>query len=314
VGFADKWGCFLRTCLEMTKSDDKEQEHEDKANKAALDLALNPQHFLHVGLDSASEDTAHTIICVRPDTTHGRRNKHKTEIPTDHLRELIARQVAEVDTAKQSDFFSQISSHPWLKAASSYLFEKFLHIRLTTPSQAPLECRPLIAEALPLTIPICQTVIPLNGVSNLKDAKTYTEPFYWRPTHQIFPVVDAIICTSTEVILLQCTVSKRHKTNTEKLQEIVTNLGSTYLQRRRLCLVFTVDSKEAATAVKLPQSEEFTQLMTKHKISVYTTTCLIGRPLDKAAGLLTVGMSKITALCISLMIHAGCNPSTQTFT
>jgi len=114
-------------------------------------------------------------------------------------------------------------------------------------------------------------VVPLNGVTSLRESRRHTLPFYWQPTIQSFPFVDAIICTSTHVVLLQCTVSMNHGTNVEALTNILGTFKPTFLNKRRVALVCTVDKD--ATALRLA-SPKFKRLASDFRLSIYSCVYL----------------------------------------
>jgi len=266
----------MRTCLVLARGYKTDAAFHAQAVRAASKIARDPGQFFQVSSEDMDEDTPHTIICVRPTQD---RDTYTMEIPTPYLKDIIARQVAEVDTVKQSIFFTQISTHPWLRSATGYLFEKFLHIRLTVPSASlPLICTPITTDAPPLAIPTSLRAVPLSGFPSLKNSRKHDLPFYWRPVSPTFPVVDAIICGPTEVILLQCTVSQNHGFNAHGIRRIRESFTAPFLRARRLCLVFTVDSATTAAGYN---TQKLKQLGNVLGIPIYTTINLICRPLQE---------------------------------
>jgi hypothetical protein len=271
---AAKWGCSVRMCLQVARKRLNDLEMTNLATKAAKEFAQDPFQFLRLGECTSGENVSHMVICERP-MSKTNRSAQRTEIPTEHIQEIIAKQVAEADVAQQSYFFTQISSHPWLKSSSGYLFEKFLFIRLTAPSQSqPLICKAVIStssQPSELIIPTCATVIPLSGISGLSDARIHPLPFCWRPTSPNFAVVDAIICTEEEVILLQCTVSPDHSLDVDALDQILDKFPKRFLSPRRRCLVYPTMGEN----VRMPGPAG---LAKKNPLSIFSCIHLIPRP------------------------------------
>lgn len=144
----------------------------------------------------------------------------RAQVPSKHLNGIIALAVARFDAAQQSLFFSQISSHPWTKGSVGWMFEKFVHVRLTSAFATPLTCVPANDATATLTIPVCAITRPLNGKTGLSKANKYTLPFYWRPTSSSFTSINSIICTGSDIILVQATVASQHDVKVSGLDAI----------------------------------------------------------------------------------------------
>jgi hypothetical protein len=268
---AEQWGFSARNCLRIARDQIPALKLDSAVTEAAKVFATDPEYFLKIGRD---DNTSHSLIGVRPAGDGNSRQIHKAEILTTHIQDIIAEAVANVDVAKQGQFFTLISSHPWFKSSSGYLFEKCIHTVLTAPS-APgegLMCKVVYSsDDSALEIPKCSLVVPLNGITSLRESHKHALPFYWRPTFQSFPFVDAIICTFAYVILLQCTVSVNHGANAEALRKILGAFRPTFLRQRRVALVWTVDSD--TTALRLA-SPKFKRLTSEFGLSIYSCVYL----------------------------------------
>jgi hypothetical protein len=63
-------------------------------------------------------------------------------VATDHILDIVLTQVSWLDAAQQSQFFSMISGHSWLKSPLGNFYEKLLHVRLTADREVePLLCQ-----------------------------------------------------------------------------------------------------------------------------------------------------------------------------
>jgi hypothetical protein len=180
---------------------------------AARQFASNPGHMmdLAVGLNF-TDDAPHRLLTVQPQSLKRQgRTTSKANIATRYLLAFVVRALAALDKAHQVQFFSMIRSHPWLKGASGWCFEKFVHVRLIAhPTLKPLHATPAKQDSGSLVIPVCNRFHPLSGVTLLKKANTHSLPFYWRPTSGSFTSLNAIICTAQDIILIQTTVSLTH--------------------------------------------------------------------------------------------------------
>lgn len=137
-------------------------------------------------------------------------------------------------------------------------------------------CVPASNDTAPLTIPVCAITHPLNGKSGLSAANNYTLPFYWRPTSSStsFTSLDGIICTDSDIILIQATVAKQHDMKVSGLDAIRNGLPARFHQRRNWCLVFTTSTEESAQALRnqntiLPKRWE--------ALAIYSCTFIIGQ-------------------------------------
>jgi hypothetical protein len=92
-----------------------------------------------------------------------------------------------------------ICAHPWTQSLSGYVFTTFLHVRLTTPSDAEgLICEPVVNTHPRLVLPVCSASHAVHGVSSLKGANRFRVPSYIRPTSTSFTCLDAVILINRE--------------------------------------------------------------------------------------------------------------------
>ncbi|KAF8346138.1 hypothetical protein F5887DRAFT_962858 [Amanita rubescens] len=234
------WGPCARTCIAMVKGRLTVDEHNRNVS-----IAAGNSFGLITQFDS--DEVWDVLFFVRPDKLSAdSRSAIRAEIPTKHLRGIVALSVAQIDAAQQSLFFSQISSHPWTKGLADWMYEKFVHIRLTSPTAPPLMCIPTDEASPTLMIPVCDIIHPLNGKTGLSEANKYSLPFYWRPTSTSFTSINGIICTNSDIILVQATVSSQHDVKVSGLDAIRNGLPVGFCQERNFCLVFiTVPTEES---------------------------------------------------------------------
>jgi hypothetical protein len=223
----------------------------------------------------SDEEELDVLFFVRPDKLSAdSRSVIRAEIPTKHLKGIVALSVAQIDTAQQSLFFSHISSHPWTKGTACWMYEKFVHIRLASPTAPSLMCVPADSASATLMIPVCDITHPLNGKTGLSEANKYSLPFYWRPTSTSFTSIDGIICTNSDIILVQTTVSSQHDVKVLGLDAIRNSLPIGFHQERNFCLVFITPTKESAQDLcnqNMDLPEHWQNLV------IYSSTFMIGK-------------------------------------
>ena len=112
---------------------------EAAAKEAARLYATDPRQLIK-NTDMVTQGTSHRLFTIVP-------GPHKmveiVEIKTEYLRNLVADAVAEVDAAKQVEFYSLTSNHPWFRVSAGYVFEKFVCAWLfANPASEGLLCTP----------------------------------------------------------------------------------------------------------------------------------------------------------------------------
>ena len=277
------WGPCARTCIDLVKGHLMVDEHSDNVSIAAGKFASDPRQLFRLITQFDSDEVSHVLFFVRPvKLSADSRSAIRAEIPTKHLKGIIALSVAQIDAAQQSLFFSQISSHPWTKGPAGWMYEKFVHIRLASPAAPSLMCIPADNASPNLMIPVCDITRPLNGKTGLREANKYPLPFYWRPTSTSFTSIDGIICTDSDIILVQATVSSQHGVKVSGLDAIRNGLPVGFCEERNFCLVFITPTEESAQDLRnqnmgLPQRWQ--------DLVIYSSTFAIGKlnDMDQAA-------------------------------
>ena len=93
-------------------------------------------------------------------------------------------------------------------------------------------------------IPICATTHPLNGKTGLN------EPYDPILLATNFYLIYGIICTDSDIILVQATVSSKHDVKVTGLDAIRDGLPAGFRQARNWCLVFITSTEESAPALR----------------------------------------------------------------
>ena len=136
------------------------------------------------------------------------------------------------------------------KGSAGWIFEKFVHIRLTSAFTTPLTCVPTNDATATLTIPVCAITRLPNGKTGLSKANKYTPLFYWRPTSSSFTSINSIICTDSDIILAQAAVASQHDVKVLGLDAIRDGLPTKFCQERDWCIVFITPMEESARSLR----------------------------------------------------------------
>jgi hypothetical protein len=276
------WGPSARVCINLERGELSVAEYSSHVTAAAKQLAADPVAIMDLNLGLGfTEDAPHRLLTVRPaNLTAEGRSTAKSNIPTRYLLGFVMRALAALDMVQQSQFFTLISSHPWLRGAAGWCFEKFVHVRLIAhPTSTPLVAIPAKQNSPTLPIPVCEKFHPLSRASLLKEANKYTLPFYWWPTSGQFTSLDAVICTEKEVLLLQTTIALGgHNIKLEGIDKVLDHLPKGFRSCRRLCLVFVTDDEQTAVRLrnqKLPG-------LSPYKLEIFSSVFMVGKtPLSK---------------------------------
>jgi len=144
-------------------------------------------------------------------------------------------------------------------------------------------CVPADDASATLMIPVCDITRPLNGKTGLSEANKYSLPFYWRPISSTsFTSIDGIICTNSDIILVQATVSSQHDVKVSGLDAIRNGLPEGFRRERNFCLVFITPTEESAEDL-LNQNMGLPERW--QNLVIYSSTFVIGKlsDVDQAA-------------------------------
>ena len=265
--YYDHWGPSVRTCFDLAEGNLSPETMEVKTSRAALKFAKTKLPLLE---DSDPADVSNILFSLHPMTSF--REDMKAMIATEHILDIVLEQVTWLDAAQQSEFFSMISGHPWLKSPLGNFYEKLMRVRLTAdPTAAPLMCTSTTEGPIPM--PVVPNVVSLSGSSNLKDANQNNLPFYWRPVSRTFTSLDAIVCTPEKIFLLQTTVSSKHSLKIQGLNFIRQHIPTRFWAERQCCLVFITPDQDRATRLS---SKAYSALENYPELKVFACVLPVG--------------------------------------
>jgi hypothetical protein len=234
--------------------------HREVLSVAASTLVNSGANiFMQIQCLNFSDNSKPSIlIFVRPRSL-AKRYLHRLAIPTPGIARVLATAVLRAPGAQQQMFFMSMCwpSQPLTRAAAKWIFENLMHARLTLSDGFV----PGYDHARqPCLIPTTTTIVPATQ----QELESYARDFYWRPGHGDYPGIDAVLRRNTEIWVFRSTISCRHGSVAEGLQEVGNRLGSHDIhgQPWRWHLVVIGSSREeaenwrAAQARKLRQSSE----------------------------------------------------------
>jgi hypothetical protein len=251
---AREFGPSIRTILRCSNPL-FEQEYRDELPIAARSLVKGGASvFSQIEeLDFSDQSVPSSLIFVRPRSL-AERHMHRLVIPTPGIARVLATAVIRVTNANQHTCFSRMSMHPSTRAAAGWIFENFMHARLTRDNTSV----PGFDHAgQPCSIPTTTTLVPGTNPGLESSARD----FYWRPGHASFPGTDAVLRRGTEIWVFRSTISCRHGSVEEGLQAVANRLGSHDVHGQPWCwyLVVVGSSREEAENWRVAQARKLRQ-------------------------------------------------------
>ena len=271
------WGPSARTCIKLVRGRQTVAQLEQDASDAAAKFVSNPEQFFRLISGFNSDDVSHVLFAVRPEKLLlESREVIRARIPTNHLNGILALAVARFAAFQQSLCFGQISPHPWTKGSAGRIFKKFVHIRLTSVSAPPLTCISA-NNATTLTIPVCRAVRPPDGKTALREANKHKLPFYWRLTPSSFTSIDGIVCTDSDIFLVQATVASKRDIKVSGLDIIYDGLPVKFRQQRNWRLVFITPTEECARDLCNQSTSLQVPSHWKNTLAFHSCTFMVGQ-------------------------------------
>jgi hypothetical protein len=209
-----------------------EEDHGKNIERAAKHIAKNSSTVIGSikNLDFGADDTLSSLIFIRPESKE-KRNIAAVYIPTIFLINALTSAAADLNNLELHQLFSRLTMHPTTRTTAGWLYENFVHARLTTPGEVQAVDNMGKESAIQTT----SKFVP-GLVSILNETPP---PLYWRPAQSNFkfPGIDAVLCTDTETWAIQVTIGNRHNTAEKGLEEILDVLGRELKCEMRLLIV-----------------------------------------------------------------------------
>jgi hypothetical protein len=252
---ASEFGPSIRNILRCSINPNLETQLRTDISAAARKLVTGGDSiFSHIGaLDFSDKTVLSNLIFVRPQSP-AERYLYRLVIPTPWIARALATAVIGVQNAHQHTFFLGMTMHPSTRAAAGWIFENFMHARLTSNDGSV----PGYDHARqPCLIPTTTTLVPGTN----QGLESSASDFYWRPGHAGFPGIDAVLRRGTEIWVFRSTISYRHGSIEEGLPAVANHLGShdVHGQPWRWHLVIVGSSREEAESWRVAQARKLRQ-------------------------------------------------------
>ena len=110
------WGPCARTCITLVQGQLKVDRHQKIVSTVAAKFASDPRQLFGLVTQLDSDEVSHVLFFVRPKGfSADSRSEIKVEVPTNHLRSIIALAVARIDPTVaffQPDFLAPLDQDP----------------------------------------------------------------------------------------------------------------------------------------------------------------------------------------------------------
>jgi hypothetical protein len=226
----DKYGPCARTIIDICLAPHKEKAHNNRIKTAAKYVAKNGSTVMDSikDLDFGSDATLSSLVYIRPESNENR-DLIMIFIPTAFLIGELTFVATYLNHLELHKLFSQLTMHPNTRTAAGWLYENFVHARLTTPGEVQAIDNMGKESVIQTT-----NKFVLGLISILRKA---SPPLYWRPSQSHFPGIDAVLHTDTETWAIQTTIGNRHGTAEKGLEQILGVLGDKVKRKIRLLIV-----------------------------------------------------------------------------
>jgi hypothetical protein len=219
LSLARKYGPSIRMIVQILDGgQDIEYGYRQTLSSEAQDLVRTNRYIFNT-LESSglAEAPSSAVIFLRPSSLI-KRYAYEFFVPTAEIARQLSVAALTVSSQDQQRFFSQMSSYPSTRSAAGWIFENFMHTRLT---ERDGHVRALDANYKEHDIPIVTSII----TGSVEDLKSAPASFYWRPGESTFPGIDAVARDQNDIWAFQCTVSRRQRSTIDGLERVAQAIG-----------------------------------------------------------------------------------------
>jgi len=267
-----RWGPSVRTCFALAEGHVSPADMVMHTLRAALKFVLT---------QLPDSDTSNDLFSIHPMTSS--RGIMGVTVATEHILDIILKQVTRLDATQQSQFFSMMCRDFQMESSFPSFYEKLMYLRLTgDPTATPLMCHPSTMGP-PIAMPVVSNAISLSGSLNLNDANRNDLPFYWRPVSKDFMSFDAIICTLKNIFILKTTVSRTggHYPKIRGLDFIREHIPTRFWNERQCYLVLITPDQDDATQLTSEVAEDYPELEVRYCVFPIGISTLTSLQLEK---------------------------------
>ncbi|KAI0751238.1 hypothetical protein C8Q80DRAFT_1268508 [Daedaleopsis nitida] len=256
VALALKWGPSIQTVLNLLLGTIDERECQRIAAKAARYVCDKPNLLLNGDSPAIGDSTGSSIVFVRPirsgtpssDATPagdgspaGTLSEIVYEVPTQHLAEILNAQRLTMARHTLFKLYDTLSTHSLTRPAAGWIFEKHMHIRMSTPGTA---VDIVNSDGVRQEMQPAVTLLP-GTVGALSRERPIDVPFYWFPSVVNFPGIDGVLVNSHNVYVLQATVAVVHDDPKDGMRKVWKAFGATNAARYSWHFVAVTDQDES---------------------------------------------------------------------
>ncbi|KAI0722727.1 hypothetical protein C8Q76DRAFT_371744 [Earliella scabrosa] len=226
VKIARKWGPCIRTVLAILRTgSDYEILHSQRVKAAAAMICASPPATLVDPLPETTNSKGSSMLFVRPVRYTPPSSDSPIIVdmvdsaPTPHLAHILNQRRIAMSAAELSKLYEILSVHSLAEPYTRWLFEKQMHIRMSTPGSAlgifNVDDQQTMQPA---------TELLAGTASGLRYLDT-TNTSYWFPSAANYPGVDGVLVNPRNIYVLQATVAEKDRSPEDGLWKVWKSLG-----------------------------------------------------------------------------------------
>ncbi|KAI9462581.1 hypothetical protein HD554DRAFT_2316319 [Boletus coccyginus] len=206
------WGPIPRTLIMSLDDDESQKVYEGKVAQALRD----PDTVVNAifALDNTISPESSTVFFVSPLKEENiiYRRVHTVFVPTRWLLNMLLVGLGRHHAAKQMEFFRALSSHPSTRSVAGWVFEELVHEFLVRASSISVHWSDKDKTSV--------LKLPSSGMLTTYADLNPPPPFYWRPGKPNNQGVDSAIVTNNHIYAIQTTISCKHTTPQDGLDNL----------------------------------------------------------------------------------------------
>ncbi|KAI9462576.1 hypothetical protein HD554DRAFT_1450554 [Boletus coccyginus] len=244
----DMLGPVPRTLITSVANDQVVKVYESHVTEAMGDPDAVTKALLK--LDNTINPGSSGIFFVSPlkeeDIIY--RGVHTVSIPTRWLVNKLVVELGRHHAAEQMKFFRALSSHPRTRSSAGWVFEEIVHEFLVRAGSVSVHWYDKNNTSVVKLPP---------GVLNTYADLNAPPPFYWRPDDPSNRGVDSAIVTNDHIYVIQTTISRKHTTP----QDGLNNLWRSMPQDKKAlkwAMLFAGETESQTKEVSAPYARSLT--------------------------------------------------------
>ncbi|KAF8260034.1 hypothetical protein EI94DRAFT_1749735 [Lactarius quietus] len=226
----NSWGPSARNCIWFAADPELILCHEHDVVIAAFTLTNDTSCFT----DFKSSSVMHDIFVVRPSPKS--RRMVTVDFGTNRLREIVTCTYAKQNHAGRQEFYKTIRGDPLFSSLERHLFK--IHILLwfwhaRTSPEEHLMCNDDVGYGPQISISACPGNLKFfSRPEDLQKMDHPTSPMCLVPTSPMFPTIDAVVLTDSNVITVHITIAPNCDSKEPEFDLIYDNIPADMLVER----------------------------------------------------------------------------------